>query len=321
MQRILQQLLVCFTVLSAGSPFVRAQTSSTDSILRFWLAPQTVNSTAPVARTFYFWISPQELDSVVQQNRLLRTSGQNNMFEERYLEELFSLPQDGEEDAMSAHLRSGDRVRVRNAWPNYWSTLTEGGAPESNQLVQVVLMDSSLIVAFDTDAKKKNRWTVFDLKGNLIPMETAMVRKHHIAAVFINGKYKTVMQAGTRPVRYMEYYRTFILCNEKMIKSWHHAVPGLQQKILNDLDYLLLLHSYFSEGWRTAAQGKRGKIARAAWVKPVSQMKMGDYFFATQRFAWMSGPHADANSTRNIIDVLRERWPLQKNMMERFPGR
>jgi hypothetical protein len=313
-------VVVC--ALLAQTFHLHAQLSATDSIIRFWMAPQTVNSTRPVFNTFYFWASIQEIDSVLNQQRLLRTSETAGMLEARYLDELFYSGQKNPDDGMCAHLRTGDRVRVRAAWPNYWSTLTEGGSESHDQLVQVVLMDSALIVSFDTEANGKKRWTIFDLRGNEIVMDDAIKRKDHIAVVFVQGKYKAVMQAGPRRLVQQEYYRTFILCNERMIKSWHHAVPGMQQKILNDLDYLLLLHGYFSEGWTMGEPGKRGKLARAAWKKSAAQLKaLDEFFFATQRFAWTDGPRADASSTKVIIDRLRSRWPLQKNMVERFPGR
>jgi len=169
----IQQL--AFSAVAFNDP---AETpSATDSILRLWLSPQIVNSEKPVANTFYFWITPDELDSVVSQKRLLRTAAPSNHIEELYWQKLLGTIKDNE--PISNHLRSGDKQRVREAWPNYWSTLSESYPQSSqNQLVKVVLMDSSLIVVFNPE-NRNERWSVRDLKGNFISINSALQRKRH----------------------------------------------------------------------------------------------------------------------------------------------
>lgn len=290
--------------------------SATDSILRFWLTPQIVSNVKPIANTFYFWTTPQELDSVVEQKRLLRTSLPSDHLEGIYWDRLSSNENN---EPISNHLRSGDRQRIRSAWPCYWSMLNESyDYPKSTQLVQVVLMDSSLIVKFNPD-DKKHRWTIFDLRGNEISMETAMQRKRHIAAVFVSG-YNKYSFPAPRPLVVKEYFRTFILCNEDMIKSWHHAVPGMQARIINDLNYLVLMTAYFGDGIHGQLQGKKGKSCRMSWVKPATEMRISELFFATQRMAGDSGPNATEDGMKAIVNLLRSRWPQQKNPVERFPG-
>lgn len=293
--------------------------SATDSILRLWLSPQIVNNDKPVASTFYFWISPEELDSVLGQKQLLRTSAPSSNLDQIYWDRLLGTVDDAE--PISIHLRSGQRQRIRITWPNYWSQLTEASVlSQENQLIQVELLDSALIVEFSPDENKKNRWAVYDLQGKAVSMERALQRLDYIAAVFISGRNR-MSYPGPRVYVHKECYRTFVLCNEKMIKSWHHAVPGMQDKIIQDLDYLLLLNGYFREGWMFPSQGKKGKIALASWTMTESEMKMNNYFFATQRLAWMGGVDADSAATKKIIDLLRMRWPVQKNVCERYPGR
>jgi hypothetical protein len=296
------------------------EASSTDSILRYWLAPQTVNSNLPVSNTFYFWTSSRELDSVLSQKQLLRTVGSSDPLASWYLMELIRKGVNKNEE-IAQHLFSGQRQRTRTAWPNYWATLTESKWDSVNdQLVQVVLMDSALIVKFSPDRNEKHRWKVFDLKGNTISMAEALLRKRHIAAVFLEGR-RNVTYVAPRSLHIKDYYRTFILCNQDMIKSWHHAVPGMQAQIIQDLDYLLLMNSYFSEGWMLESQGRRGRIAHASWTMPIAEMKMNNYFFATQRYCWMTGVDANSEATIKILATLRTRWPLQKNPCERFPGK
>lgn len=301
-------------------------TSTTDSILRFWLSPQIVNSEKPVANTFYFWTTIDELDSVVSQKRLLRTAAPTCHLEEVYWQKLFGVIKDNE--PIANILRSGDKQRVREAWPTYWSTLTESYPQSSqNQLVKVVLMDSSLIVVFSPDARKE-KWKVLDLHGKTITMSTALARKQHIAVVFISGKNNgnwnnaNQVNSMTTPtyIKKKEYYRTFVLCNEDMIKSWHHGVPGMQARILDDLNYLLLLNAFLGQGFHQQLQGRKGINARFSWVKPASKLKVSEMFFATQRICWQGGVPATQHSTTNIIALLRECWPKQVKPVERFPA-
>lgn len=299
--------------------------TATDSILRLWLSPQVVNNQKPVSNTFYVWITSDELDSVVSQKRLLRTSAPSNHIEELYWQKLLGTIKYNE--LISNHLRSGDKQRIREAWPNYWSTLSESYPQSSqNQLVKVVLMDSALIIVFNPD-NRKARWSVRDLDGNLISINAALQRKRHIAAVFFSGKNNdawsntnTVNSITPTYIKRKEYYRSFILCNEEMIKSWHHAVPGVQAQILNDLNYLLLLNAYLGEGSHQQGQGNKGINVRDSWVKPIDKMRVSQMFFATQRLAWQGGVPATQQSITNIINILRERWPNQSKPVERYPA-
>ncbi len=326
-------ILFSFTFMSGGGSSFGGQEardgeqgSATDSILRLWLSPQTVNSEKPIANTFYFWTSDEELDSVLSQKRLLRTSAPSNRLEEIYWDRLLRTVKDF--DPISGQLRSGDRQRIRAAWPCYWSILPESYSQSSeNQLVQVVLDDSSLIVAFYPD-RKRDKWDVYDLRGNLLSGAEALERKSHFAAVFITGKNKGGSAYDTNPrhmeityVKEKEYYRTFILCNENMIKSWHHGVPGMQDKIIRDLDYLLLLNAYLGESLHAQMQGRKGKNTRLCWARSSTKMKIGQLVLACERFAWMTGYPATQKSTTTIIDLLRERWPKQVKPCERFPGK
>lgn len=292
--------------------------SATDSILRLWLSPQIVNNDKPADNSFYFWTSTEELDSCLSQNQLLRTTSPSNPVEQIYWDRIWATVEKPE--PISNHLRGSDRQRMRAAWPCYWSMLSESYPQSSeSQLVQVVLMDSALIVAFHPD-ERKDKWTIFDLRGNVVPMNVALERKRHIAAVFVTGKSVSRLPAPRVDVR-KEYYRSFILCNESMIKSWHHAVPGIQAKIVQDLDYLLLLNAYLGEGLHGQLQGRKGSNCTATWAMSASKMRISQLFFATQRFAWDTGKPATQTTTTAMIALLRERWPKQVRPCERYPGK
>lgn len=293
--------------------------SSTDSILRYWLMPQTVSNDKPVANTFYFWTSTQELDTVADQNRLLRTTDCEECDEPYYS---VVLRNSSLNQPLALHLMTGDRQRVRAAWPCYWSNIGAYNhvVTDNSQLVKVVLKDSALIVALDECAGKKERWKVYDLKGNVISTDEALRRKPQIAAVFYNSYAKVHLRAPVRTLTFSEYRRTFFLCNEDMIKSWHHAVPGLQAKMIRDLDYLVLLNAWFEDPAHCKLQGKKGKNCKAAWHGLQPAMQISDLFFATLRYASVYEPEATQESMKEILDTFRERWKQQKNPVERFPG-
>lgn len=297
-----------------------AQANATDSILRYWLQPQIVNNDLPVANTFYFWTTSAELDSCVTQKRLLRTSVSENYYESMYIEQLLLLNEKSNQP-ITNHLLSGDRQRIREGWPCYWTAMHPFYQDSlENQLVQVVLMDSSLIVSFFPDGKKSEMWKVHDLKGNELSIEQTLLRKRHIAAVFVSGDDKLIF-TGPRRTVFRTHYRSFILCNEDMIKSWHHNVPGLQAKLLGDLNYLILLNAWFENPEHCAEQGNKGKVCYAAWKQSSVAMKISDLFFAAQRRAGYLSDPANQTSMMEIIDKLRKDIRLQKYSYERFPGK
>ncbi len=310
-------VILIFFVFSAT---VFAQGSATDSILRYWLRPQIVNNNLPVTNTFYFWTSSNELDSCLEQKRLLRTSVSDRFHEEMYVEELLKFGRKNNSPIVN-HLLSGDRQRIREGWPCYWASMGAFiGDSTHNQLVQVILMDSSLIISFFPDERKSKMWKVHDLKGNELTMEQAMLRKRHIAAVLMCNDEK-VRFPGPRRTVYHNHYRSFILCNEDMIKSWHHNVPGLQAKVLKDFDYLVLLNAWLEDYNNQAQQGKKGKVCYAAWTMSVSEMRISDLVFATRNGAGFLGEGVDQVYMMNTIEQLRTWFRKQKNPCERFPGK
>jgi hypothetical protein len=211
---------------------------------------------------------------------------------------------------------------MRDAWPCYWADMSEFYADSlKNQLVQVVLMDSALIVSFFPDRKKTKRWECHDLKGNALTMEQALARKRHIAAVYMCSEFKTQTICGFTKKTKLGHFRGFVLCNENMIKSWHHGVPGLQAKVLQDFDYLLLLNAWFENPDHCAVQDRKGKLSYASWNMSATNMKPSDLFFSVLTYSGESGMNAVQSSTMKIIDELRDRFRRQKNPCEAFPGK
>ena len=307
------------TVLLALSQvtFLRSQSSATDSILQHWLKTQSVYDGHPVFNTFYFWTSFPDLDSSLAQNQLLRKSLSSDYYEEKLHDNLIGVVDDNE--PISLHLLGAERQRVSAVWSCYWANINYDTAfPRKQQLVQVILMDSSLIVSFFPDRKKNERWKIHDLKGNLLTMDQAMQRKRHIAVVFLSGNDK-VVNKGPRRTVFTTHYRSFFLCNENMIKSWHHAVPGLQAQVQNDLNYLVLLNAWFEMPDHCAMQGPKGKNCCATWGRLVKQ-SVSEYYFSVQRSAGYLEDGANQTTTTKMLNALVERWKLQMMPCERFPG-
>lgn len=298
--------------------------TATDSILQFWLKKQGVDDAKPIANTFYFWTSPEELDSVDQQHLLLRSQDNNAYtanFYRYYREQLSNQKWDA--NRIAINLREGKFGRTRSAWPCYWSeNAFDTLFYKSTQLVKVELEDSALIVVFHP--KQKKAWQVFDLKGRMLDGAEIEKRSHQIAAVYFSDHIRESMSIEVQiPRKVMDYsQRTFFLCNENMIKAWHHAVPGMQKQILDDLNYLLLLDAYFaSDVKKTLVPGKNGKNVIATWAGNTSEFSVAHYFFRTQTFADSQKPEAFPFAIDQIIGTLRYRWPKQVHAMERFPSR
>lgn len=300
--------------------------SSTDSILCSWLAKQSVSDEIPSGTTFYFWTTEKDLDSVTNEQALLRHFGYRNLEEGLYQKMLSDKKWN--RNPLAKLLRGSDFGRIQGAWPSYWSALDENIEfdPAKVQLVKVVLEDSALVVVVHPD-RKKNNWEVFDTKGRIVLLPEALKHSHRIAAVYFSSEasipfYFSDNFPDTRKDRQPSFtlrgYRSFILCNESMIKSWHHAVPGMQDQVNKDLAYLLLLHAWFANTpEHMLAAGKNGENTKAAWKSPdVTSAAQG--CMKLMRYGNMS---ADTSFTRDVIDQLRGNWMKQVKPVEKFPSR
>jgi hypothetical protein len=272
--------------------------TATDSILHFWLNKAGVDDEKPIARTFYFWTTPEELDSVNAQHALLRSVClPGEFFRNFYLDYRAALEnKKWDKNYLAIDFRGGQFGRMRAAWTSYWfQHISETSALPATQLVKVELEDSALIVVFRPQEKKA--WEVFDLRGNLVSQPEAEKRKAQIAVIYFSDHVNRKIKSDTHGTETTEilnnYERTFFLCNEKMIKSWQHGVPGMQHQILEDLNYLLLLDAYFaSDVSKTAAPGKNGKNVMHCWKGETDHFSVAQFYFRTQLFASSSTPEA-----------------------------
>jgi hypothetical protein len=183
----------------------------------------------------------------------------------------------------------------------------------------VELEDSALIAVFRP--KEKNAWQVFDLKGKILLQPEIEKRKSQIAVVYYaDHLVKKLPAPHVYKLNYSE--RTFFLCNEKMIKCWQHAVPGMQKKIIDDLKYLLLLDAYLgSDIKKTLVPGKNGKNVTECWSGDPKNFNVAQYFFRAQQYASSETPEAFPFAIDQIIGALRYRFPRQLHAMEKFPSK
>jgi hypothetical protein len=280
--------------------------TATDSILKFWLGKQAVNSDFPFPNTLWFWTNWQELDSIDQQKTLLRTAVPKTPAEKICDQFLFDKKWDAH--PVAGWLRSGALQRRRDAWPCYWAIIpaapVDSFAPP-NQLVQVVLEDSALVVVFRPEGREA--FNVFDMQGKLVPLPEAEKSRSRIAMIFLQSE----TAQGS--------FRSFYLCNEKMIRSWHHGVPGVQDKVAMDINYMMLLYAW-QEAHREKAILPGQSVAPRYWTGNPRKMSIAELIGSTQRTA-QRDPEDLFYYTKTSIDHIRQSWRLQLHPMERYPSR
>ena len=301
--------------------------AATDSILKNWLRTQGVDDDKPVAKTLWLWTSSAELDSVEQQHSLLRTFDKKNLAQQFFSGEI-SKPK-WKNNPLAQMLKGSQYSRTLSAWPCLWTEDDYFSNPSLNQLVKVELEDSALIAVFHP-RRKTDCWLVYDFNGNLIPLPEALSRKQQIAVVYYSCEIKIDFPQSIpfKPKKLKTYYdyRTFILCNEKMIKSWHHDVPGMQQEVANQLQYLLLLNAYFgADTLHADSKNQKKPDAKRIWSGSDATFSIAELFLRTSTHSGMYGvpvyPNDNLKTVKYIIDAVRSRWKNQTHPIERYPSR
>jgi hypothetical protein len=297
--------------------------SSTDSILRYWLRTQSVSSSPPFPKTYWFWISESELDTIRQQQALLWThqsSGSSATLYEMLLEqEVFN------DNPYAKMLRGSEFSRKKGAWPCYWSTIIPGADTSGavrNQLVKVVLEDSSYIVLLRDFSDQDRGLSVYDMKGNLVSLPEVEKHSNRIAGVFLTGNvfcFRDKNPPFSRRRKNPAPFRYFVLVNESMIKSWHHGVPGMQDQLAKDMNYLMLLHAWSAE-YPARAFVKPVHAVPPEWISVNGRMPMSSYYFSTRCDVSMDGESIEA-STHDVIEHIRAAWKAQGKPVEKFPSR
>ncbi|MDQ3109461.1 MAG: hypothetical protein M3R17_06160 [Bacteroidota bacterium] len=317
MIRLLIPLLLLFSFLfnersNSGTNLCPDEKTSTDSILDSWLAKQAVENNIPQFKSLWLFVSVSELDSIEESHQLLRTYNYATHAQKEYYSSVTNSKFDRQ--PVATILRASDNLRIRDAWPSYWPIVNE--EHQGDQLVQVFLGDSSLLVEFQPE--NKNPFTVYDTGGRIISLPEVMRRERHIAAVFMNSKGNGFSPADKK--RVTVHQRSFFIVNEKMIRHWQHATPVMQDGILKDLKYLLLLEAWIKDNSaHTGKAGRSGKNILKSWAMLPHQRSVPEKVFACRR---TSAAHdvTDAD-IQGIISAVRRLWPLQVKTMEKFPSK
>lgn len=323
-------LIVMVSAFSGNSVNVKSAVSvsdtvdtSTDSILKFWLRERAVSNENPFQKTLWVWLGTNELDTIAKLKSLLWDFEPHDKSEILY--QLWLQDHSQDQNPYVKMLRSSDYLRVQSAWPNYWASYQERTEPQlgnMNQLAEVILEDSSLIAVFFPQEKGEKTIRVFDLSGNAVSLPEFEKQQTRLAAVFIAGKVTGGNKsANEKKSKKKEPYpfRTIILCNEKMIRSWHHAVPGMQHQQALDMNYLMLLYAW-SEAHPEKAQIKNPKKFPACWNALSKNASIAELFIASQK-QLSPGETNMQTEMRSAIDYLRNAWKNQVKPMERFPSK
>lgn len=294
--------------------------TATDSILHLWLGKQVVENNIPRFKSLWFFVSEKELDSIASSHQLLRSFKFETEEQQRYYSWLTNSKFD--QQPVASILRASEKLRIRDAWTSYWPLLHENPMnplPQGNQLVQVILEDSALFVQFQP--QEKYPFIVYDVYGNIISLPQAIKREKHIAVVFLKYSMKesTFSEYGRGPKAVL-HHRSFYLVNENMIRHWQHATPPMQDGILKEVNYLLLLNAWLhSSPEHFEPSGKKGKNILKAWNVVPGKRSIPQNIFACRRCT----EPIDANGSETIkaIATLRRIWPLQVKTMEKFPSK
>ncbi|GAB4142071.1 MAG: hypothetical protein Fur0041_17230 [Bacteroidia bacterium] len=340
----LRFILLCIVAFTAASAFISKPASAfadrqnvkddsltaTDSILIRWLSRTAVDANPPAFKNFYLWLEPQELDSVLKENKLLRNAKAQTTMEAVYENIIFSKSYD--RHPVAQQLRKSSSLFKREAWTSCWTGLTEvhDNDPRT-QLVMVELEDSAWIACVNTSAKQA--WKVYDIKGNLIPENEVIKYPSRIASVCfvetLSGKKASAIEEKRRLKLLASFggnqhvvLRSFILCNESMIRNWKHAVPGVQEHILNEIKYLLLLNAYWqNDPSKQVPQGKEGKYALKQWNAVKRSNNISALFYSNLRITGNGGVNAEYFWAKRCVDMLRFRWMQQNNPADKYPSK
>jgi hypothetical protein len=313
-------VFLLFSFSSGRNKFSSASISScdtltaTDSILTAWLSSQVVENDLPQFKSLWTYVSVNELDSIEKSNQFLRTFDFKTRAQKEYFSALTSSKFDRHQ--VAGFLRASEKLRTRDAWTSYWPSIVED--QQGDQMVQVFLEDSALIVSFLPGNKAP--FLVYDLHGTVIPESQLLKREKHIAAVFMYNSGKPFFREGDQKKNKHVHRRSFYLVNEKMIHHWQHATPAMQDGVLRDLQYLLLLEAWARENTsHTAKAGRRGEAVLKAWNASPQERTIPEKVFSCRRTT--KEVDVDALFIREMITGIRHTWPLQVKTIVKFPSK
>jgi hypothetical protein len=295
---------------SSAEIFCCDTATATDSILDTWLSSQTVENNKPAFKSLWFFVSVKELDSIKKSHQLLRSFAYTTKAQKEYYAAITNAQFDHE--LVATYLRASEKLRIKDAWTSYWPMINED--QPGDQLVEAVLDDSALIVEFLPG--NKYPFTVYDTHGKMLSGQQSLRREKHIAAVFMYNSGKAFFHDEQKQI----HRRSFYLVNEKMIRHWQHATPTMQNGMLHDLQYLLLLEAWVKDKpSHTAKAGRKGAAVLKAWNSPAQKRSIPEKIFACRRST--EAINLDPEAIQRTIAGIRAIWPLQVKTVVKFPSK
>jgi|GEM_PF-4885746 len=324
-------LLFC-TATASAQPFTLPgeDTLVTDSALTALFGQDEVTHANFGRKTLYTWTDSAQVAQLRAGMPLLLKKRSDEGELSLYDVELLRPKYD--EYPAAKLLRNPSFERKRYAWCNPWATLSLFSRENyGDRLLEIVLEDSAYICGFFPGEKQP--FAVRRADNSPVPVHEALEHPERWAAVYhVNvtnrrpwgvRKYEgTRTLRGKRFTRSYDSFREYVIINERMVKRWSYATPGVIDRLAQDLYKFSLLEKYFRQGEeaRYFNMGYNGKAATQTWKGPAPARKMPDFFWASCAFArtWTID-QADAGWIRE--DLRLSLRAQQQGQLIVFPSR
>jgi len=242
-------------------------------------------------KTFYTWTTVEQISELREKPTLLTKSKSEtkgySLFD-------ISLRDSSLADNPYAQLLQEEQfAKKRFAWTNAWATIMGWkGETYGNQLVKIVLNDSSIIGMFKVHSYYEDDHTVlsfYNLHGDTSTQDYVFQNKHRIAAIYHSnysmGDRNIWQSKGTysRKGKNIQVtskipFREFVIINEKMIQSWEYGTSSILQELQDEIALLeefkkskTANQKYYQEyidGWELTS-----KNDKAEWMRLYQNMK------------------------------------------------
>jgi hypothetical protein len=203
--------------------------------VRLKLEAQMIDHGRPIHQVLYSWTVAEQEDGLRTGDPLFSIGEVEGKGRGIAMDLLFGMAE-AEPTSLAAQLSSTFNL-VRYAWPNPWATkLGLGGEDYGERLIRIELRDEAWIGSLGGNGQVT---TVWDLQGNLVPLEQVQQTPQRVAALYFvrdesagGPSCGTFLQGGGG-------YREFIVSNEAMVKSWSVGTEAILRRLEDDIDSLV----------------------------------------------------------------------------------
>lgn len=274
---------------------------------------------------FYSWTTSEQVDSLRKDGPFLYKSqsdeGELSLYDLSLNDKKYNT------DPVAKLLRNPAFARKRYAWSNPWATCN-ALAPEyyGDQLLEIMLEDSAYICGFFPGTKIPFR--VVRTNGEPVTLTELLAHPDRIGAVYhvnsMNRKPRgAVKRKGTRMIPgkffrpYFEPFREYIIVNERMVRQWSYATPGISDRIAKDA-YKFTRLAEKNDLQETGA-GYCGKNISATWNHAAAANAAETCLL--QGAAFTNEP-LDAETCNAVATSMKNAFAAQRlQYMIKFPSR